>query len=351
MGRYEYRGNLHVHTVYSDGTEAHAAVASAAARAGLDFLVVTDHNVWVDDIEGYYSDVLVLVGEEIHDVRRRPQGNHLLVYDAGDELAPYAEDPQRLIDEVGRRGGLSFIAHPFERSSPVGVDHGAIPWTDWDVSEYTGLEVWNYMSEFKGLVRNKLVGLIYGYMPEVGIRGPYPATLRKWDQILASGARVAAIGGADAHAETYTLGSVEKVLFPYEYLFRCVNTHVVTTEPLSGALEHDRALIYEALREGRTWVAYDLPARSDGFAFEAHGSGTHAGLGEQLVRTGAAIFEVRTPSRALIRLIRGGKVVAATRGKRLKYTTVEPGAYRVEAYLTYRLRRRGWIFSSPIYVT
>ena len=42
-----------MHTVYSDGTGTHAELAEAGLRAGVDVLIVTDHNVLVSDIEGY----------------------------------------------------------------------------------------------------------------------------------------------------------------------------------------------------------------------------------------------------------------------------------------------------------
>ena len=45
--------NLHMHTTYSDGHGTHADLAEAALRAGLDAIIVTDHNVWVNGIEGY----------------------------------------------------------------------------------------------------------------------------------------------------------------------------------------------------------------------------------------------------------------------------------------------------------
>jgi predicted metal-dependent phosphoesterase TrpH len=44
---------LHMHTVYSDGSGTHAELAEAGLRAGVDVLIVTDHNVLVSDIEGY----------------------------------------------------------------------------------------------------------------------------------------------------------------------------------------------------------------------------------------------------------------------------------------------------------
>ena len=351
MNTNEYVGNLHVHTPYSDGEALHREIAKAAAEAGIDFVVVTDHNVWVDGCESYDDNVLLLVGEEIHDVRRVPQANHLLTYNVNAEIVGFASTPQEVIDETVRRGGLCYIAHPFERDSPVGPDLGAIPWVDWHVTGYTGLEIWNYMSEFKGCLRNRLSAVIAAYFPAFRIRGPYRASLARWDNLLSRGMRLSAIGGADAHGSRYTLGPFARVLFPYLYLFRCVNTHVLTEQPLNGILGHDRSLIYGALKAGRTWVGYDLAAPTRGFRFEARSSGNRATIGDELGRTGATVFEVNTPRSADIRLLVNGRVVARSRGKNLRYTTVEAGAYRVEAYRRYRLGSRGWIFSSPIYVT
>ncbi|HKJ28529.1 MAG TPA: PHP domain-containing protein, partial [Anaerolineales bacterium] len=91
---HEITINLHMHTVYSDGFGTHKELAQAAVRAGLDAIIVTDHNIWVKGIEGYHHEgedrVLVLVGEEVHDQARLPQKNHLLIFGADRELATYA---------------------------------------------------------------------------------------------------------------------------------------------------------------------------------------------------------------------------------------------------------------------
>ena len=100
----EVVGNLHMHTPYSDGAKWHAEIAEEAINAGLDFIVVTDHNVWVDGLEGYYYNdrgkVLLLVGEEVHNPRRKPQVSHFLVFGAEKEMALHAHDVQQLIDET-----------------------------------------------------------------------------------------------------------------------------------------------------------------------------------------------------------------------------------------------------------
>ena len=110
---HEYAGNLHIHTRYSDGEKWHKELAHDAARAGLDFIVVTDHNVWVQGVEGYYDfpegRVLLLTGEEVHDPRRRPQANHFLVYGTEQEMSPYAREPQELIQATNTAGGCGFL--------------------------------------------------------------------------------------------------------------------------------------------------------------------------------------------------------------------------------------------------
>ncbi len=351
MSVYEYVGNPHAHTSYSsDGAALHAEVARAAGEAGLNFVVVTDHNVWVDGCEAYYGNVLLLVGEEIHDVRRQPPGNHLLAYNVEAELAPFASEPQKLIDEANRHGGSSYLAHPYDYESPLSPDLRSTPWHDWDVKGFTGMEIWNTMSEFKGLLRNKLTAALYSRYPTFGIAGPYRATLRRWDELLALGMRIAAIGGADAHGLSYSPGPGERDLLPSSFLFRCVNTHILTQRPLTGEFERDKAMVHKSLRQGHTWVGYDLIAPTSGFRFKVRSGPNEATVGDELKRTGAVVIEVSTPRRADIRLLRNGKLVRRKRGEHLRYTTADAGVYRVEAYRRYQMLTRGWIFSSPIYV-
>lgn len=348
----EHIGNLHMHTVYSDGAANHAAIAQAAEEAGLNFVITTDHNIWVEGVEKYYGRVLLLVGEEIHNVRRKPQANHLLVYGAEQELVPYAfGSPQTLIKTARERGGICYIAHPVEKKSPLGPDLMAIPWVDWPVEGITGLEIWNHLSEFKGLLWSRLAAVVYSYLPEWGIRGPYKGTLRLWDELLNKGQRLAAIGGADAHGERHTLGPFKRVIFPYAYHFRCVNTHILTQGPLTGELKEDKALIYEALRAGRTWVGYDLPHPTRGFRFVARSGSAQATVGQDLKRLGAITLEVDLPAAGAMRLLHNGKVLHRAQGTQLRYTSAEAGIYRVEVYRRFKGRRVGWIFSSPIYVS
>ena len=343
---HEVAGNLHMHTPYSDGSWHHDQIAQAAAQAGLDFIVTTDHNVWVQGPQGYHHNVLVLVGEEVHHTRRRPQANHMLVYGAEAELSQCAANPQQLIDAARAHGGMAFIAHPFDYAVKF-LHEPNISWVDWNIEGYVGLEIWNYMSEFKTRLPNHLMAVYYAFYPQRAIRGPFKETLALWDKLLVEGQRVVGFGNADAHAFTMSMGPIKRVIFPYEYLFRCVNTHLVLEEAPTGDVAYDRYLIFSALEQGRGWVGYDLLGSTKGFTFTARSASESASIGGELRRAGAVNFDVEVPLPAVIQIVRAGKgAVAKAKGTRMKFTSVEAGAYRVEAYR----KGKGWLFSNPIYV-
>lgn len=351
---YELVANLHMHTLYSDGYGTHAEIAQAALRSQLDAVIVTDHNVWVNGPSDYYGDgdrrVLLLVGEEIHDQAREPAKNHLLVIGANRELATLAHEPQRLLEGVQNAGGLAFLAHPFDPPSPAlrGPD---LSWVDWEVQDFTGLELWNAMSEFKSLVRSRAHRLYYSLCPQRIARGPFKQALSKWDELLSRGRPVVAIGGSDAHAFPARLGPFQRRLFPYEFHFRAVNTHLLLAEPPRGEAIEDRRSIVEALRQGHAYIGYDLPASTRGFRFTAQGKDCSAWMGDSIPLGGGITLQIHLPRRAECNLLKDGAVVRTWRKREIcTHIATEPGIYRVEAYIHYLGRRRGWIFSNPIYV-
>ncbi len=348
----EYVGNIHNHTLYSSGTARHAEVAQAAEEAGLNFVITTDNNLWVQGVEGYYGSVLLLVGEEAHNVSRHPSANHLLIYNAGQELAPYAfGSTQMLLQKAHECKGICYIAHPTERNHSRGSAIHGSPWTDWPVEGVTGIELWNYTSRFKDLLWGALPEVVYTHFPSLGMRGPSRTTLRLWDELLNKGQRLAALGNADAQPLHYRIGGQQQAHLPYTYLFRCVNTHVLTNGPLTGDIAQDKPLLYEALRAGRTWVGYDLPHSTRGFSFTARSGSARATVGEELKRLGAVTLEVKLPAKGKIRLLCNGRVIRQASSTELHYTSAETGVYRVEVTRRFRGLRVGWIFSSPIYIS
>lgn len=351
---HEYVVNLHMHTPYSDGRGTHAEIAQAAIEADLDVVIVTDHNVWVDGPQGYHGEgdrkVLMMVGEEVHDRRRDPQKNHLLIFGAERELSPFAKYPQRLIDAAIDAGGVAFLAHPHDPASPT-FGEKDLDWVDWDVQNYTGIELWNAMSEFKSLLTGRLQAIYYAFNPEAMAHAPCAETLKKWDELLNSGHRIVAIGGSDAHAMIGRMGPIERILFPYEFHFRAVNTHIFTPEPFTGDVVLDQRMVIEALRSGLAFVAYDLPASTRGFRFTAQGVSKSVFMGDEISAENGVTLQIKLPMRVECNLLKDGQVVKSWPDREAcTYITTEPGIYRVEAFQPFLGKRRGWIYSNPIYV-
>jgi hypothetical protein len=346
--------NLHMHTRYSDGAGSHADIATAAMNAGVDAVIVTDHNVLVNGPAGYYKEgdrrVLLIIGEEIHDQARAPQKNHLLVFGVQRELATYAYEPQVLIDAIAKSGGLSFIAHPIDPAAPS-VHEGDISWIDWEVRGFTGLELWNGFSEFKPRIRSKLHAIFYVYFPQRIARGPLPEAIRRWDELLSSGKKVVAVGGSDAHAHQMHMGPLRRTVFPYKFHFRGVNTHVLIPRSLGIEGASDTNMVLDAIRQGHCFIGYDLPAPTRGFHFTAHGMQGTAEMGDELSAKEGVTFQIRLPRRTECVLLKDGVPVRTWGQKELcTFNSSLPGVYRVEVYIHYLGMKRGWIFSNPIYI-
>jgi hypothetical protein len=351
---HEITINLHMHTRYSDGHGSHTDIARAAISAGLDAVIVTDHNVWVNGPGGYFREgtdrVLLLIGEEIHDTDRDPQKNHLLVLGAQTELAGHAHDTQILIDKVRGAGGLSFLAHPFDTANRT-FNEPDITWVDWEVRGFTGVELWNGLSEFKSLLKSRLHAVFYAFNPERVPHGPPPEMLSKWDDLLAVGRRVVAVGGSDAHRLPGRMGPLRRTLFPYETHFKSVNTHLLLPEPLTGVEDEDERSIYAALAAGHAFIGNDLPEKTHGFRFRGQSVAGDFQMGDEVDLGAGVTLQIHLPRAAECILLKDGAPCRTWSDREAMVVNVgETGVYRVECYLPFKGARRGWIYSNPVYI-
>jgi hypothetical protein len=347
--------NLHIHSNYSDGSGRYAEIASAALSRNVDVVIMTDHNILVKNVDSYYTHgnkkLLFLTGEEVHDQSREPQKNHTLVIGAQRELAEYAYDSQKLFDEAKKAGGLTFLAHPNEFGLPL-FREPDISWETWDVENFTGLELWNGFSEFKAVSRTFAKTLFYAFFPEFMAHSPHPKTIQKWDELLTVGQRVYAVGGSDAHAIHFRYGFFKKTIFPYEFHFSTINNHLLIHDALDGDIPHDREIVYKALRQGNSYIGYDLPASTSGFSFSIENNELTAQMGETINIDNGGTVRIKSPQRTVITLTHNGnRIVTTGISDRLIYTVTEPGYYRVECSINFLGQERGWIYSNPIFCT
>jgi hypothetical protein len=346
--------NLHMHTTYSDGSGSHQDIANAAHKAGIDIVIITDHNVLVKGLDGYHlldgHRVLLLVGQEVHNPSRQPQKSHLLIAGVDRDLSQYGNHPQNLIDQVKREGGISFIAHPWDLALPLfGEDD--ISWDDWQVQGYTGIEIWNGLSELKSVIHNRLEAAFFALFPQYVAHSPLTQTIGKWDELLSQGRQVVAVGGSDAHALNLHMGPIRRTVFPYDFHFSAINTHILTPCSISDNWQEDRRMVMEALQQGHAYVGYDLPHNTKGFRFSANGKSGDAIMGDRISLEPSVTLQIRLPITTECRLLRNGQLVKTWNDRGIAtYIATQPGAYRVECYIKYLGKRRGWIFSNPIYV-
>jgi hypothetical protein len=327
---------IHLHSTWSDGTGTVAEIAAAAGKNALDVVLLTDHDTLAareHGEEGWHGSVLVLAGEEVSP----PNRNHYLAFGVDRVIRHRGLSPRQIVDAARDAGGFGFAAHPFSRGNPkFGRRAGqAMPFEDLD--NVAGIELWNLVGDSGQQFRGwgdavRFIAAPERHMPELPQHN-----LDEWDRIGAR-RRVVAIGGLDAHQIGKRIaGRVPLRLMSYRRSFRLLTTHVLVPELLSGDLERDRGLVYDALREGRCYIARDWLAPARGFQFTGMGSET----------TERPSLHVRTPRPAALQLLRDGAEVASADGAvELRFDADAPGVYRVEARIDGRL----WIISNPVYV-
>jgi hypothetical protein len=349
------RGAYHVHSERSDGTGTVDEIAAAASRAGLDFIILTDHGdgTRVPEPPSYRAGVLCLDGVEISTAH----GHYVAV---GLPRMPYplAGHPRAVIDDVRRFGGLGFVAHP-------GSPKGDLQWGDWDAA-FDGLEWLNADSEWRDEFWGSLGGVLLTYAIRpvetlVGLLDRPDPVLRRWDRVALT-RRVPGLAGADAHARLgfrqWSDPYEDRVLARvpgYEVSFRAFVNHVILDGPLTRDAAIDADLVLSGIREGRVFTTIDGLAGLTAFEASASSGRASARPGEYLDVEGPVVFgaKIAAPAGTTLAVVRDGERLYETQepALRLDVGTVA-GAYRIEAYLPAALARTSvpWVLTNPIYV-
>ncbi|MBM3776882.1 MAG: hypothetical protein FJW23_01415 [Acidimicrobiia bacterium] len=349
-------GVFHVHTDRSDGGGSIDDVAEAAARAGLQFVVVTDHGDGTRPPEppAYRSGALVIDAVEIS----TNQG-HLVALGLGE--APYrlGGDGRDVVEDVHRLGGFAVAAHPDSARR-------SLRWSAWD-QPIDALEWLNGDSEWRDEPRSQIARLALTYL----LRSPESlgrvldrpdATLARWDALTAA-RRIVAVAGSDAHARLRLVGEGAQAsrtdalalrVPGYEAVFRAFSIGLQGTV-LSGDAAADSAAVLGALTAGRVYSVIDAAATPGALRFEASSGNLTAAAGDALPIDGPVRLQVRihAPSTARIVLVQDGRRLEPVAGTWLdRVVEAVPAVYRVEVELPGAPGQPPvpWMLSNPIYV-
>lgn len=186
-----YRGDLHMHTLHSDGKRTQQELVDEAAAKHLDYIISTEHNTNSANLQwGKYNkkELLVINGEEVtttayghwNAIGLKPQTWIEWRYAPQDNLI------KRYTEQVHHDGGLCIINHPFY--TPTQTNGFAF-----EPVLFDGIEVWN------------------------GNWDPLDELdLKWWDDLLKSGKRMLAIGASDTHVisgSPNNLGTPQTVVY------------------------------------------------------------------------------------------------------------------------------------------
>jgi hypothetical protein len=349
MFDFETIGNIHIHSDLSDGTSSREEIAEKAVAAGLDFICFNDHDYMMKslnlDDEGFFGKMVVLMGSEIGKM-----DHHYLAFDIKEITDTGEMSPQEVINEVKRQKGMGFLAHPFEKGMPFHEKSKAYTWKDLSVTGFDGVCIWNFSSRWKERVKSIMHALFLIRFRSKTLKGPSRKTMTFYDE-LCQHRRVSAIGGSDAHGPVIKWWRFNINPLPYDALLRAINIHIFLNRKIFKDFSRAKEDIYQAMREGRLFIANDDIYPSKGFRFNfISDDGSDLNMGEETSFYPGNLI-VESPAKGEIRLIRNGVQIVRKHGSEAVFSVKEKGVYRVEIY-----RRvpffgcRPWIFTNPIYL-
>lgn len=327
------RGVIHVHTRRSDGTGTLDSVAAEAARAGLHFVVFTDHGnaTRAPEPPSYRSGVLCIDAVEIS-----TQHGHVVALKLPKAPYPLAGESRDVVDDIHRLGGVAIAAHP---ASP----RAELAWTDW-TPPVDGFEWLNGDSEWRDEHVWSVARVLLSYPGRSAetlatLFDRPQALLRRWDR-LASRRPVVALAAADAHArielrrigEPYeTRGALH--LPSYETIFRTFSIGV-TDVTLGGNAGVDADAVLDAIVGGRVFSTIDALAGPGAISFSGASGAHRAVMGGRLTLDGPAVLHVAVqapPSAQIVLLQDGAEIAVADAATTLVHEgSSDPGVYRVE---------------------
>jgi hypothetical protein len=345
-------GGYHIHTTRSDGSGTVDEIAAAAARAGLKFIVLTDHGdaTRAPDPPAYRHGVLCLDAVEISTF-----GGHVVAMNLG-AAAPYplAGETADVIEDIHRLGGWAIAAHPDSPKPNLRWTAGNAP--------YDAIEWLNADSEW----RDNRVGELAGTLGRSFVRPAEaivslfdrPArTLQRWDAAMVS-RPVVSLAAVDAHAHGLigwsdaeeTQGRTLFTRPTYEHLFRALAQAVVLDQPLSGDAAPDAKHILAALAAGHSFSIVRGLAAPAALEFSAQQNGVEIPMGARTLVVGApGTIRANVPQAASARveLIHNNRLLVKGQGSATYSGVIGEGGYRVEVF--FGEAAVPWIVSNPIY--
>jgi hypothetical protein len=307
---YDLRGVVHVHTrVSHDSLGSIGEIVDAAHSAGLSWVAFSEHpyHARFGPPSGVVEGVILIPGWEVSTA-----GASLLALGVA-HLRGLPREPAALVAAIHARGGAAFVGH-FERSELADPERYAAAAPD-------GVEIANLHATALSVPGRLALGelLLPASCGLSALTRPPSENLARWSRLPSARA---VVGGVDAHAKFRVLGMLGGTLDRYRDVFRILTTHVL-------ARDRSQRSILEALRAGRSYVAFESLRAVDRFVAVRGEDG----------------FHVRAPSEARLDLVCSGVVRdSALAAESVLRAPADADRCHVEAWLGSRL----WVVTSQL---
>lgn len=345
---YYKKGVYHLHSTFSDGTGSLQEITWAASSLNLDFIILTDHgrpNIQCANSTDYYKNVLLIGGSEFS-----LNCGHLAAmgFKIPDYIFP--PEPQEAIDEVIADGGVCFISHPYDR----------IPWTDWDVDNFTGIEVLSASSCAGKLNIFQFLAILvrYPFNGKYALLNSlkYPEqNIKKWISVNNSG-KYYGIYSLDAHAKLALSRKIQFHFPSYKAMFEILTVYVKVNEEPKENPEESAAIIISALKKGNFFNVIEAIAPANGFAacfVREDGSIIEMGGSSEIDR---GLIRITLPFSFATDIIvkRNGalykKIAGNTKGE-VEIDVMQSGVYFIEVYVSKNsFNKLPWILTNPFFI-
>lgn len=340
LNKYNSIGAIHIHSVYSDGTGDIESISKAAKNAGLDWIIVTDHNSFEIE-EGIYNGVYVIRGEEISP----KDENHYLALGINKYIQPNV-NAKHNIEAVKLNGGFGFAAHADE-SDYRRNSHQPIKWTNKNITP-DGVEIWNWFSEWADNLNDRnIFSLAYAYLFKHNlVKEANATTIKWWDKLNNTSDKIIpAIGGIDAHALKIKGYVIPVTIFPYQDMFKTIVNVISSNKPFAKDFETRKTQILEAIKTGRNLIINRVVSKEIPI-FKISNKNQTVTNGESISLDNETLLNVQTKKKGSIKIFHNGKEIKSVISNSIKMLLNEVGKYRVEI----KIEKCGFAYSNPILV-
>lgn len=350
--KFDYRGFFHIHSAFShDGTTDIREIIKSAKKCGADFIIITDHfNLKAKDegFEGYHDGVLVICGEEIS-----PYYNHYLAVGINNAVkADTDDDPQEYIDAVKNENAAGLIAHPDHTGTELfGIRSYA--WKNWNITGYDSVSIWDLMTDWQEKLSSYFKAFFAFLFPAFILSGPKKITLERWDKLNIENKEdrlISGYGEIDNHNSRKEVFGITFRVFPFDFAFRTISTHILLKEELSKDVEAAKRQIINAVKTSSIYVSQEKWNSSKGFEFYISDNFKRTESGETVTIGKDAKINVKLPKKALIKIVCNGRIIFSKFADALEENISETGVYRAEIYQNKFIFFKPWIFSNHIKV-